>query len=412
MGSSTGYRAALRVPTVRRLWAAAAASTIGDYVGQGALLFLALDRSGLTIGVAAVLAVGVIPSLLTGIVAGSWLDRLPRRVGLVGAQIIGAAVVTLPVFFGGLAPVLAAAALLAAIRTATFAIRSGAMADGVDDDQRGPLVALLGTTDQGAQVLGYLTGGALYVLVGPTAALLLDAGSFLVGAVVLAGLTLPRQRVADEARPPMTAGLTHIARDPVLRLLAVLAAITAAVSALPETLAPTVASEDDPWRPVVLAAAPLGQAVTFTAAGRLTAIRRPSFQLLHMVTLPIGFGLAALSSTPAAIAGANVLVGVGVAWLVGPQLTFVRLAPRARMAQITSAMVATLAMAEGLGSLALGALADVAGVGTVYWVAGAVVLVAAIGGWLIKERTPQALALDRDELPRATVASAPEASPG
>ena len=400
-GPSFGYRSALGSPVVRRLWAASLASTVGDYIGLGALLFLATDRTGLAIATAAVFAVGVVPSLLTGMLGGGWFDRFPRTGTLVALQLLGAGAICLPILVEGIPIVFLVAALLAAIRVATIAVRSGAMADGVHDEHRGALIALMSSTDQGAQVVGYLTGGALYVLLGPTFALLLDAASFILGAIVLAGLPLPRGRPLP-ARAPMTAGLRQITRDPVLRLLASLVVVTGTVASLPETLAPSIAGDADRWRPFLLAAAPAGQAIAMTAFGRLPQIRRPSVQLVHFVSLGLALVIAALARNPASIAGANVLVGAGVAWIVGPQLTFLRLAPKHRMAQITAVMVAMLAVAEGIGSLGFAAIADLAGVSAAYRLAGALLITTAVIGWMIKERTPEALALDRDELPTVT----------
>jgi MFS family permease len=396
--AATGYRLALRVPLVRRLWGATAASVVGDYIGQGALLLLAADRTGQALAAAAVLAVGVVPTLLTGVVAGPWLDRIPRVQALVTLQLLGAAAICLPVVLDGIAVVYVTAGLLAVVRTATIAVRSGAMAEGLDDDHRGPLVALLSTTDQAGQVLGYLTGASLYLLLGTNVALLVDAASFVAGALVLATVRLP----APARRPPRlpaTGGLAIIARDPVLRLLAVLVVATGTVASLPEVLAPVVAPAGDGWRPIVLAAAPLGQAVTMTLMGRAPQVRRPSVQLAHMAWLVLALAITALGRSPAWVAFGNLLIGTGVAWIVGPQLTFLRLAPPARMAQVTAAMVALLATADGLGSLAFARLADVAGVAVAYRAAGAVLLVVALAGWAVKERTPDALALDRDELP-------------
>jgi MFS family permease len=394
----TGYRAALRSSLVRRLWLASAASTVGDYIGLSALLFLAADRTGRTVGGAVVLAVAMAPSLITGLVAGSWLDRLPRARTLAILQVAGALIICLPLVSDEVPVIYLTAALLAVVRTATIAVRSGAMAEGVRDDHRGPLIALMASTDQASQVLGFLTGGAVYVLLGVETALLLDAVSFLVGAAILFGLRLPEPE-RRARRAPITAGLRDLASDPVLRLLATLVVITGTVASLPETLAPAVAARGDPMRPLVLAAAPAGQALAMTLLGRLPHLRRPTFQLVHFASLGLALAVAAMVRTPVAVAAANLFVGAGVAWIVGPQLTFLRLAPKARMAQISGSMVAMLAVADGLGSLGFAAVADLAGVQVAYRSAAMLLLAAAAVGWLVKERTPRALALDRDDLP-------------
>lgn len=391
-----GYRDALRSVIVRRLWAASLASTLGDNIGLGALLFLAADRTGYAIGAAAVLAVGVVPALVTGLVGGPWLDRFHRGRSLAGLQLVGAAAICLPVLIDGVPVILVTAAVLAAIRVATIAVRSGAMAEGVEDRRRGPLVALLATTDQSAQVVGFLTGGALYVTVGANAALLLDAATFVVGASVLMGLRLaaPEQR---RTPPPLNAGFLDIWRHPVLRLLGVLVVCSGVVASLPEVLAPSVAGPDDPLRPLVLAAAPAGQAVAMTLMGRSAAIRRTGVQLAHLGALGVALLIAAIAPSTLAVGAANLLVGAGTAWILGPQLVFLELAPRARMAQITGTMVAGLALADGVGSLVLAGVADLVGIGWAYASGGVTMLLAAAVGWRVRATTEAISALDRSE---------------
>lgn len=394
---ATGYRDALRSSPVRRLWFAAVISTIGDYVGLGALLFLAADRTGVALGTAGVLAVGVIPSLLTGVVAGPWLDRFDRRRALASLQLIGAGVICLPVLIDGAVIVFATAALLAGVRIATVAVRSGAMAEGVHDHHRGALVALLSSTDQGSQVIGYLTGGALYVVLGAEVALLVDAASFVLAALVLSQLRLPRSGAREERRP-IGAGIADIVRDPVLRLLASLVLVTGLVASLPEVLAPSVAGPGDPLRPVVLAAGPAGQVIAMTLLGRTAHVRRPLVQLTHLTLLGIALMIAALGRTPAAIAAANLLVGAGTAWIVGPQVVFLHRAPNLRMGQITGTMVAGLAVADGVGSLSLAGLADLAGIQAAYAAGALTVVVAAAIGWATRTRTEDLLELDESPL--------------
>jgi MFS family permease len=390
-----GYRAALATPTVRNLWTSSAVSQVGDYVGQGALLLLAYDRAGgRVLGSAAVLAAAAVPALLSSALAGSWLDRLPRGRALAGAQVAGAAVVVLPVVVPGLAIVFVAAALLGAVKAVTIAVRAGAMAEAVEDRHRGPLVALLSTTDQTGQVVGYTVGAGLAATVGASPALLIDAASFLVGAAVISRIPfpapLPRQR-----RPGFSTGVRDIVGNPVLRLLAPLVWITATVGSLPEALAAGVVGADDAaWLPFVLAAAPAGQALTMLVIGRLPQLGRPSVQLVHLAWLSLAFGIAALGRSPGWFVLANLLVGSGVAWTIGPQLAFVRLAPPERMAQVTGTMIAVVIAADGLGTPLFAWIADRTSVAATYRIAGVVVLAAALVGWAVKERTPLASQLD------------------
>lgn len=391
-----GYRPALRSRMVRAIWSAAAVSQLGDYIGQGALLVLAFERAGgRVLGSAAVLAAAAIPALLSGMLAGTWLDRIPRGRALAGAQVAGAAIIALPVLVPGLAIVFVSAALLGAVKAVTVAVRSGAIAEGVEDRHRGPLLALLSTTDLTGQVVGYLIGAGLAASIGAAPALLLDSGSFLVGAVILTRTSFPPP-VPRAGRSGLGAGIREILGNPVLRILAPLVWITATVGSLPEALAPGVAGADDPWLPFVFAAAPAGQALTMVVIGRLPQVGRPSVQLIHLAWLSLAFGIAALGRSPGWFVLANLLVGSGVAWTIGPQLAFVRLAPAERMAQITGVMIAIMIAADGIGTPLFAWLADRTSVPTAYRAAGVVVLVSALVGWFVKERTPLAAELDDD----------------
>lgn len=392
-----GYRGALRDPVVRGLWGATAVTSLGDYIGQGALLILAFDRAGgRVVASGAVLAVAGVAALLTGGLAGRFLDRLPRARALVGLQILGAGAIALPVVVPDLSMVFVAAGLLGAVRAGTTAVRSAAVAESVREELRGPLVALHGSTEQASQVVGFLTGASLAVWVGASVALLLDAASFLAAASLLARVPFPRRTPSDR-KPPLTAGIRDIFGDPVLRLLAPLVWVGAAVGGLPEALAAGVADTGSPWTPFVFAAAPAGQALTMLVLGRLPDVGRPSVQLTHFVWLALAFGIAALGRAPAWFAVSNLLVGSGVAWSMGPQLTFLKVAPPERMAQITGTMIAVIVAAEGLGSLAFAAIADAMGsVAGAYRVAGYLVLVTAVLGFVAKERSPAARELEEE----------------
>lgn len=400
-GQGAGYGAALRVPLVRQLWTATAVSQLGDYVGTAALLVLAAERSGgLVIGPAALFAARGLPALLTSALAGSWLDGVRRDRAMVALQVLGAVGVLLPLAVPTLTAVYVAGAWLGVINAVHISVRAGAMAEGVPDLHRGPLIALNNSTDQTSQVVGFAAGGALAVVGGPSPALMVDAASFVVSALVLTRLRLPRPERRN-ARPPVLAGIRDILANPVLRLLGPLVWVTATVGAIPEALARSVSPEGSGWYPLVLAAGPAGQAVAMLVVGRLRELARPSFQLVHLAWLALALGIASLGTSPVAFAVSNLLVGSGVAWTIGPQLTFLRQAPPARMAQITATMLAVIIAAEGLGALALGALADATSPAGAYRGAGLLVLVAAVIGWIAKERSPQLAELDHGEATQA-----------
>ena len=398
-----GYREVLANPTTRRLLTASVISVVGDFVGGGALLVLAFERSGgKAVAAAGFLAATGVGGLAVALVGAPLLDRIPRRGGLVGGELLGASALLLPLLLGGLWPMYAAALLLGARRSAEVSIRHGVLADAVPERLRSGLLGLLGTTDQLGQVIGYATGASMAVVVGARMALGLDLVTFLVAALVLFGLVVPvRQR--PDLPPSLTAGWKGIFGHPQLALLAVLVAASAAASALPESLATAAVGSESPWLPLVLAAGPAGGVIGFMAAGRMRATTAFSGQLVHLTLYGAVVTLGAVVSGPLGFVLVNVGAGAGAAWIIGPQVTFVRLAPPDRISQIMASMTALVMIAEGAWVVAAGLVADTAGVGTAYLAAAGVVLAAAVIGWCVHLRR----GADRDRYDPASESPSP-----
>lgn len=369
-----------------RLLAAATVSAIGDFIGNGALIVLAFERAGgRAVGAAGFLAATGIGAVAMAVLGGPLLDRVPRRRGLVVAEVAGAAAVLLALVGPGLWPLYVAALVLGLRRSAEVSIRHGLLADAVPDRMRSGLLGALGTTDQLGQVLGYLAGASLAVTLGAEVALLLDLVTFVVAALVLMRLAGGAGARPVHA-PSFTAGWRGIFGHRQLRLLCLLISASAAASALPETLAPAAVGSDDPWLPVVLAAGPAGGVLGFLVAGRIEAINRFAGQLVHLTLFGALVAFGALASGALGFTLVNVAAGAGSAWILGPQVSFVRLADQRHVAQIAATMAAVVMVAEGAWVLVAGLVADAFGVHTAYLGAAVVVLGAAVVGWTIHLR--------------------------
>jgi MFS family permease len=335
--SPRGYLTVLRHAAALRLWSASTISMVGDYAGQGALLMLAWDRAGgPIIGPAAVFAVQAVPAVLAGAVGGAWADRFPRSATLTALYVATAITLLIPVAAPGITPVLVAAALLGMLRTLISAVGTGAVADAVPPHLRPGLISLANLSAQSSMVLGYLTGAALAVALGPTVALSIDAAAILVAAVLVASLRLPRPSGLKE-RVDLTEGIRVIWRHPTLRLLMLLFAVSATVTALPETLAVAAVGDGSPWLPLVLGSSSAGCAVTIAFLGRTAFIERTRVQVLHLTALAVAFTVtaAAIGAHPAWLVLGNAAIGAGIAWAVGAQVTFVQHVPASRMGQVT-----------------------------------------------------------------------------
>ena len=111
----------LRIPVFRRLWAAIAISSLGDWLGLLATTALAAyltkDSSNLAQGaaVSGVLLTRLLPDLILGPIAGALVDRFDRRkVAVVGDTLAGLLYVSI-IFSGNLLWLLVAQFLVEAI---------------------------------------------------------------------------------------------------------------------------------------------------------------------------------------------------------------------------------------------------------------------------------------------------------
>src|SRR5258708_27668053 len=127
--------------------------------------------------------------------------------------------------------------------------------------------------------------------VGP--ALGADAATFLVAAVLLAGLRLPPQSVSRQ-RASMTTGIRTIFGDPTLSVLVPVAWIGLSLGAVPQTLAAAALSKTDRgWVPAALAAMAAGAAIAATVVGRTRLSERVLGQFRYVTACGGAFLLTA-----------------------------------------------------------------------------------------------------------------------
>jgi MFS family permease len=189
----------------RLLFSATMVTTAGDRLGAIALAFavLGLHGAGATqLGI--VLAVRQVTQMGIVLFGGVLADRLPRHHVIVGASLVQAAAqaATAGLVLGGTTSIVG-------IALAQVAYGAG---DGlVDPAERGlvPQIvspgrlqqanALLGLSKNLVTVVGYALGGAIVVAASPGAALAVDAASFIVCALLLVPIAIPRRAVESAA---------------------------------------------------------------------------------------------------------------------------------------------------------------------------------------------------------------------
>jgi hypothetical protein len=159
---------------------------------------------------------------------------------------------------------------------------------------------------------------------------------------------------------PRVTGLRSIRSISVLWLLTPVVCAAMAGSALPETLAPKLAS--GAALPFVMAGFPAGSVIATVLAARTEAFKRVHGQLVLATLMGVGFGLAAalvgLGLGAWAVGAANALIGAFSIWIIGARTTFVQQTPAGMMAQVEAAMVSMATASQGFGTLALSAISS------------------------------------------------------
>lgn len=190
MGRASGrttLRSALEVREFRAMWAAEALSQAGDQLARVALSVLVYERTssaGLT-----GLAYGLtyLPTLVGGTLLSRLADRYPRRIVMIICDLLRAVAAGLMAVPG--TPFVVLCLLLVALTIAGGPFRAAqlAMLPAVLGKGERYLagLAVRNITIQSAQVAGFAGGGFAIALVGPNWGLVLDALTFVVSAVLV-----------------------------------------------------------------------------------------------------------------------------------------------------------------------------------------------------------------------------------
>lgn len=368
-GGRARLRGVLQHPVSRVLALADLVSVLGNYLALGALLWMAFERSGgQALGPAALFGIQAIPGVIAGTVGSAWIARLPVRRSGVSMALLGAVVVLLPLFFGGLWPVLLCTFLLGLVRAVTDPMLTAGTAAGVPDRLKGPLIAWSQVSFQFAQVAGFLLGSSLAVAGLEAWALGFDLVTFLVAAALLARLpNLDHVTLAGHRRRPGD-GLRELRRNPVARRFLPAVVAMLAVGAVPETMASSM-TEAGWLGPLTVAAAAATAGGTLVMSGR-AVLRDPRRMLTLALLAPIALAAVGtaelLGAHPAVLVATTALLGVSAVWLVGVQTIWARVVAPDRIAQVTAMMVAALLVLEGLGALVVASIADTSGVPVAY----------------------------------------------
>lgn len=303
-------RSALRHPSFRRLAAALAVSQLGDWLYNVALLVFVFDRTHSVLWVSVTTAARVLPVVVLGPLGGALADRVDRRRLMIASDALRAALLLLltAVVLGG-APVVLAPAL-AALATAASVVYPPATAGSTS--KLVPAADLPGANAVrsvigAASVLAGPAAGALLLMVlAPAALFAIDAGTFVLSALLVAAIPAgPAFAVAGSGTPEpllrqMAEGLAELRRHPVAARF-VGADILCSLVYGAETVLLVLVSRQDGWGDhgygLLLAATGAGGVLGTVLVGRLGRFSRVS-RIVAVALLAAGAPLALLAAAP------------------------------------------------------------------------------------------------------------------
>ncbi|MFD7654323.1 MFS transporter [Actinosynnema sp. NPDC059797] len=193
-GGPARLRAVLADREFQALFAAQLLSMVGDQLARVALSVLVYERTSSAGWTAATYGLTYLPDLVSGPLLSGLADRYPRRAVMVVTDLARAALVALMAAPG--LPLWVAAALLVLVQALGAphgAARGATLAAALTGDRYVVGVAVQDVMVQSSQVVGFATGGLVVAGLGVGEGLLLDAGTFLVSAVLV--------RLGVRARP-------------------------------------------------------------------------------------------------------------------------------------------------------------------------------------------------------------------
>jgi len=389
--------APLRERDFRFLFSGRLTSLMGSAIAPVALAFAVLDLTGSPTSLGIVLAARSIPQVLFLLVGGVLADRLPRQLVMVGANVVSGAAqgaVALLLLLG-VAEVwhLVVLEIVAGASSAFFFPASqGIIPQTVPPRILQEANVLLRMSMSSTTIVGAAAGGVLVAAVGSGWALAFDAATYLLAALLLARIRIPRSvRIeATNALAELRDGWREFSsRTWLWTIVAAFGFMNAAHAGASNVLGPTIAREElggaAAWGFILSA-----EAAGLVAGGLLMLWLRPQRILLvgcsAMILLLPGLLLLSIAAPVVVIAAAYLLAGVGIEifgvfWDMSLQQNI----PQEKLSRVYSYDALGSFVLIPLGLVVAGPLAEALGADETLWLAGGVVTVCVAGMLLVRD---------------------------
>jgi MFS family permease len=354
-------------------------------------------------------AAGTAPYLGLALLVGAWVDRLPRRRPLMIAAdlVAAAALLTVPLAWVlGVLSVnqLIAVELVVGVARVTFRPTfTTHLPDVVPAHAVTTASARLRASEATAMLAGPTLGGSLVQLLTAPVAVLLDAVSFLLSALLVSRvrspervgyLAPPRRRLVQE----IGEGMTYLFRDGRLRAIAGAAANVNFFGLMIFALLVVYLTRDHDFTPLMIAAVTVagglgslvGALVAPEVAARIgrgrTIIAGSAIFSLGMIAFPAAHGPRWL--VLAILCANEVVVGIGIMLFdVTTGAFYVTDVPDAIRGRVNTSMSTVTQGVKALGALAGGAIGTAYGVRPALWVAAVGATTTVLWTWFSPLRT-------------------------
>ena len=367
--ASETYRSVLRNREFSALLFSQSLSILGDQIARIAVAVMVFRQTHSAFAASATYAVSYLTYLLGGPVLAALSDRYPRRTVMVLSDLGRAAVVafltisqlSLPMLFTLLV-------LLEALAPAFDSARGASLPDILPGDLYPKGNALCNLAFQGAQVAGFALGGLLLTQVGPSRALLVDSGTFLVSAGVLLVALQAHKPVRQEAAQGLLRetvdGIRLVSGNRDLRNLLAFALMGAVAVAAPESLAvPTAASLGGGTvaAGLLTASLPAGFVLASFAVLRLPSDRRRELLPRLVVVSAVPLLITPLVHDVPLTVVLWTLSGMGSSIQLVASAAYVAAAPAHARARAYGIASTVLMASQGLAQLTAGSLSSALG---------------------------------------------------
>jgi predicted MFS family arabinose efflux permease len=380
------------------LWFGGLISMMGDWAMFAALPFYAYEQTGSAFASGAVLTALTLPGFLIGTVAGVFVDRWNRKRTMVVANLLQV-LVMLPLLLvrpgESLWLVYVVAFVLASVSQFVAPAENALLPKLVGTDRLMVANSLNAFNDNLARIAGPAIGGLVIAFGGLGGVALLNAATFLLAAGLISLIRAPTTERETAERDATQGTLRSVWREwsQGLRLVAgerhvavlfvILGAAMLADSILSTLIAPFVGG-------VLGAPASLfGLLLTLRGVGGLiggaflgsVAMRVRPENVLVLSLITVGLVTLVFATVPLAPVSMACAVALGVpavGWIVSQQTLLQKSVADEFLGRVFGAFAATTALMLFVGSLASGALGDVAGIVPLLIVSGVIYCAAAL----------------------------------